>query len=387
MRSVLLAIPFLFLASTTVPSIAAVTTYAGKAETTVDISRTYTISVPEHIAQVKFAVPMFTNLTEFGCSFLPGSATVTESLPPTAEQSDVQGRFGDTYHVVSYDNPPPGDITITVVNTGVKSSFDLGSPLPKAPFPVTADDSVSAYLLPSKNEQSDDDAIAALAKKLTANCTSESAAAEAITKWVAINVSYDMDEYHSGDITNKTATDVLGSGKAVCNGYSHIFVALARAAGIPCRFVKGYIVQPQPDFPGSVSSTTEPPCLDGHAWVEVWFPGAGWVPYEPQGTAGFVNSHHLFIASGPDDSDFASVLSSQAYVMRQVSADGSMPTEPVEPDADTPRCHFKETDHSYSNIQNEMDVKIIDQTEAVIKQNLMRRPSYSDSPATPGAAG
>jgi hypothetical protein len=55
-------------------------------------------------------------------------------------------------------------------------------------------------------------------------------------------------------------------------------VMMLRVEGIPARFVEGFL-------PGDRdSSGLETIRRDGaHAWVEAWFPGAGWVGFDPTG--------------------------------------------------------------------------------------------------------
>jgi hypothetical protein len=51
---------------------------------------------------------------------------------------------------------------------------------------------------------------------------------------------------------------------------------LVRAAGVPARVVLGYTPgRQQPDGTRVVTSD------DAHAWVEVWFAGLGWIPFDP----------------------------------------------------------------------------------------------------------
>jgi transglutaminase-like putative cysteine protease len=65
--------------------------------------------------------------------------------------------------------------------------------------------------------------------------------------------------------------------KGYCDYFASAMVVLARAAGVPARLVVGYA-------PGAFDAVngryivTE---ADAHAWVEVYFPGAGWVEFEP----------------------------------------------------------------------------------------------------------
>jgi transglutaminase-like putative cysteine protease len=64
-----------------------------------------------------------------------------------------------------------------------------------------------------------------------------------------------------------------------CDYYATTMVVLARAAGLPARFVTGY-----------VNGTYDADKLryvvtaaDAHAWAEVYFPGHGWIEFEPTG--------------------------------------------------------------------------------------------------------
>ena len=70
--------------------------------------------------------------------------------------------------------------------------------------------------------------------------------------------------------------------KGYCNHFSTAMVVMLRSQGIPARWVKGFA-------PGELSENTANAYTvrmsDAHAWVEVYFPGAGWMPFEP--TPGF----------------------------------------------------------------------------------------------------
>src|SRR3954465_13820808 len=57
-------------------------------------------------------------------------------------------------------------------------------------------------------------------------------------------------------------------------------VILLRAAGIPARNVTGYYGGTETD-----SDYVAIRAGDAHSWVEVYFPGAGFVPFDPTPTA------------------------------------------------------------------------------------------------------
>ena len=68
---------------------------------------------------------------------------------------------------------------------------------------------------------------------------------------------------------------VLKSRRGFCSHFATAFVLLARAEGIPARYVQGYLAEAQGRSSIMVSSSA------AHAWPEVYYEGAGWIPYEP----------------------------------------------------------------------------------------------------------
>ncbi len=72
--------------------------------------------------------------------------------------------------------------------------------------------------------------------------------------------------YESGitEVTS-TAAHALAIGRGVCQDHAHLFIACCRAAGIPARYVSGYVDPGHSDQAAS------------HAWAEVWIEGEGWV--------------------------------------------------------------------------------------------------------------
>jgi len=60
-----------------------------------------------------------------------------------------------------------------------------------------------------------------------------------------------------------------------CSYFATAFVLMARAKGIPCRYVEGFCV------PNDIRTKTEVMSSMAHAWPEVYYEGFGWVPFEP----------------------------------------------------------------------------------------------------------
>lgn len=73
----------------------------------------------------------------------------------------------------------------------------------------------------------------------------------------------------------------LQNKKGFCQQYAAAAAVLMRLAGLPTRVVLGYTHQ-SPDSNGSFTVTT----ADAHAWVEVYFVGIGWIPFDPTPLSG-----------------------------------------------------------------------------------------------------
>lgn len=67
-----------------------------------------------------------------------------------------------------------------------------------------------------------------------------------------------------------TAAEALALGAGVCQDQTHVFIAAARAADIPARYVVGYLHDPDRDEPAE----------DTHAWAEAFVPGLGWIGFD-----------------------------------------------------------------------------------------------------------
>jgi transglutaminase-like putative cysteine protease len=77
--------------------------------------------------------------------------------------------------------------------------------------------------------------------------------------------------YQSGQTdTETTAAVALGRGRGVCQDHTHVFIAAARALGIPARYVSGYLWSGDDDAAHDAS----------HAWAEAYDDGLGWIGFD-----------------------------------------------------------------------------------------------------------
>ena len=67
------------------------------------------------------------------------------------------------------------------------------------------------------------------------------------------------------------AADAFAAGRGVCQDFTHIFLAAARALGIPARYVSGHLFRRD----GAERQAA------AHAWGEAHVPDLGWVGFDP----------------------------------------------------------------------------------------------------------
>ncbi|MFK7745846.1 MAG: transglutaminase family protein [Roseobacter sp.] len=138
------------------------------------------------------------------------------------------------------------------------------------------------YLMPSRYCHSDQflNFVAGQFEGLTGG-----ALVSAINGWIGDNFTYDSNASTIG----ATATDTFFSLAGVCRDYAHVMIALARAGGIPARFVSAYA-------PG-----VTPP--DFHAVVEVFLDG-GWHLVDPTGMASANDTVRICVGRDAADASF-----------------------------------------------------------------------------------
>jgi transglutaminase-like putative cysteine protease len=121
-------------------------------------------------------------------------------------------------------------------------------------------------------------------------CATPDETAQSVATWVGEHLGY---EPGVTDVTT-SAVEALRRGRGVCQDFAHLTLALLRAAGIPSRYVSGYL-HPNPD--AEVGETVEG---QSHAWVEWWCGDwAGWDPTH----RGPIGERHIIVARGRDYAD------------------------------------------------------------------------------------
>ncbi|HUQ00413.1 MAG TPA: transglutaminase family protein [Aeromicrobium sp.] len=91
-----------------------------------------------------------------------------------------------------------------------------------------------------------------------------------------------------------TAADAWAARSGVCQDFAHVTLGALRSAGIPARYVSGYL-HPQPD-----AVIGEEVAGESHAWIEWW--DGDWVGFDPTNDRP-ADAHHVIVARGRDYDD------------------------------------------------------------------------------------
>ncbi|MDR0497605.1 MAG: tetratricopeptide repeat protein [Treponema sp.] len=109
---------------------------------------------------------------------------------------------------------------------------------------------------------------------------------EAPIYWEQIQIIYDRLKY--GEYRYSLKPGIAPDGdqlkyflfnvkKGYCSYYAFAFTLMLRSLGIPCRVAAGFFIDPSTETFNYYPVRSDM----AHAWVEVWFPGYGWIEYDP----------------------------------------------------------------------------------------------------------
>lgn len=116
---------------------------------------------------------------------------------------------------------------------------------------------------------------------------------EAALDELTLAISRDFAYDRAATNVYSAVDEVLALKAGVCQDFAHLFIAVARAMGVPARYVSGYI-----HLSGGRGDTAS------HAWAEGWVPGRGWVGYDATRPVR-ASERHVRLAVGRDYSDAA----------------------------------------------------------------------------------
>jgi hypothetical protein len=136
-----------------------------------------------------------------------------------------------------------------------------------------------------------------LAESVTAQATNPYDKVKAIELYLSTTYPYnnkpDLSKGRSRDFVDRFLFEIK---EGYCDYYSTAMTVMVRSLGLPARWVKGFTsgLTDEEESDPELALLDEDPTgagvytvrnSDAHSWVEVYFEGWGWIPFEP--TAGF----------------------------------------------------------------------------------------------------
>jgi len=139
----------------------------------------------------------------------------------------------------------------------------------KVKFPTQdLPDAIIKYTQPSENIDSSTIPIVNLANQLAAGEDDLAVVVFKIASWVKDNINYSLNTL-TAKVSQK-ASWVLENRYGVCDEITTLSIALLRSIGIPAKFISGLAYTNW----GGIND------FGSHGWMEVYFPGFGWVSYD-----------------------------------------------------------------------------------------------------------
>lgn len=170
------------------------------------------------------------------------------------------------------------------------------------PEPLSEDER-RRYLSDAPGIESDTETIRARAAEVTEGADTVLGRIARLQEWVHQGIEGD----YGG--SSDSALEILEHRTGDCTEYTRLFVALARAAGIPAREVSGAMY-------GDIGV----PCFIGHAWAQA-HDGERWIDVDPAWNQVGIDAGHVCLSVDENDQSWIRVFGSGSIVIRMFSTE------------------------------------------------------------------
>ncbi|MCJ7513727.1 MAG: transglutaminase domain-containing protein, partial [Anaerolineales bacterium] len=129
----------------------------------------------------------------------------------------------------------------------------------------------------------------ALARRITEGQDNSFDKAQAVVRWLRGNIEYSRVTQEPPETPEPLDWFLFDYQTGFCEWYASAAVILLREAGVPARMAAGYAQGTPRQETGNLQELAESDVFyevygtDLHTWPEVYFPGYGWIEFEPTG--------------------------------------------------------------------------------------------------------
>jgi transglutaminase-like putative cysteine protease len=194
-------------------------------------------------------------------------------LPVPSTATAVEARGDWRYNPVNPAIYGVNTSTLHLAYTATSAVYDPSSDYLNSVAPVAATPALEPYLVVPDN----------LPAQVLDTANQIITTAGAVTPYQKALALQEWFQAGTYDITIKTGTDAnalvtfLNNRRGFCEQFAATMALMARLEGIPARVDVGFT--PGTKIPNSDSYLVT--TADAHAWPELYFPGAGWLRFEP----------------------------------------------------------------------------------------------------------
>lgn len=167
--------------------------------------------------------------------------------------------FGNEYAYAVIPNPPAGDLNIRVKFRATRE--EATNPVERTATRSQVERALRADRLVTLSPR-----VRKLADEITKGISDPYEQAHAIFNYLVVTMKYDKTIPGWGHGDTERACDIKAGN---CTDFHSLFMSLARAKGIPARFVIGF---PLTGIDGNVTGY--------HCWAEFYVKGKGWIPVD-----------------------------------------------------------------------------------------------------------
>ena len=257
------------------------------------------VFIEPHTVRLRPRCDAWQNLLDHEVDVEPQPAGLTECI-------DLDGNsvtrlwFNGTHESLSI-------ITRSTVETLRRNPFDFVLDSEALAMPVEFDADIATSLTPYRDRATSEDEISTFSAAISAQADRMTLPFLS-TLTQRIHESFERFVRPQGDPWSPS--DTLTKGRGACRDLAVLQMDAIRAAGLPARFVSGYLA-------GDPEATDR----ELHSWVEVYLPGAGWRGYDP--TVGLaVTDGHVALAAGAN----ARIAAPTSGTFRGTGVDSSIHT-------------------------------------------------------------
>jgi transglutaminase-like putative cysteine protease/Tfp pilus assembly protein PilF len=200
-----------------------------------------------------------------------------------------RARLAQDYYLVNIDagafiamNGPISSAPLrSWAHSSFRAAYHVESEVPselsrQAAFAVTKGTGLSAGALEYYTRYGNDREIKALAENLTRNVPAYAGKVKVILDYLKYGYRYSLKPGVAAD-GNQLHHFLFKSKKGYCSYFAFSMTLMLRSIGIPARVAAGFYIDPQTQ----VFSLYPVRADMAHAWVEVYFPGCGWMEFDP----------------------------------------------------------------------------------------------------------